>query len=355
MNKAILCLVAVVSFAVLAVRCGSGMSSSQTPTATNMTQATLTIHDNPPMGVTVLSFEMEVTGATLQPNDSMSQPVSMLSEPEDIELEHLQTESALLASKSVPTRTYNSLMVSFANPKMTIQNQTGMTLTLGSQMCADKQVCEFDPKLNQSSVSVQEPTQPFPITLTMNSPVVLKMDFNIDSSIQQSDLSITPTISLMQLPPPTSNGGDQGDEDMEIVGTVTSIGQSTFMIQTGMNGPSYTVATDSNTHFDFGISCSAENFSCLQTGQTVKVDAKMRSDGSLLAFDVKFFQPPNQMSFAGTITSVGSGGTSFQIVLFDEESFGSDEMGSFSMGAPITINLATGATFSIDTCGFMLP
>ena len=355
MNKAILCLVSAVCFAVLVIGCGGGMSSSQTPTATNMTQATLTIHDNPPMGVTVLSFEIEVTGAALQSSDSSKQPVSMLSEPEDIELEHLQTESALLASKSVPTGTYNSLMVSFANPKMTIQNQTGMTLTLGSQICADQQVCEFDPKLNQSSVTVQAPTQPFPITLTMNSPVVLKMDFNIDSSIQQSDLSITPTISLMQLPPPTSNGGDQGDEDMEIVGTVTSIGQSTFMIQTGMNGPSYTIATDNNTKFDFGTSCSAENFSCLQTGQTVKVDAKMRADGSLLALTVKFFQPPNQMSFAGTITSVGSGGSSFQIVLFDEESFGSDEMGSFSMGAPITINLATGATFSIDTGGFMLP
>jgi len=52
---------------------------------------------------------------------------------------------------------------------------------------------------------------------------------------------------------------------------------------------------------------------------------------------------------------VGSGGGSFQIVLFDEESFGNDEMGGFSMGAPITINLATTATFSIDTGGFMLP
>jgi len=356
MNKAILCLVSAVFSVVLAVGCGGGMSSLQAPTATNMTQATLTIHDNPPMGVTVLSFEIEVTGAALEPSsDSSTQPVSILSEPEDIELEHLQTESALLASKSVPTGTYNSLMVSFANPKMTIQNQTGMTLTLGSQICADQQVCEFDPKLNQSSVTVQAPTQPFPIALSMNSPVVLKMDFNIDSSIQQSDLSITPTISLLQLPTPNSSGGDQGDEDMEIVGTVTSIGQNIFMIQTGMNGPSYSIATDNNTKFDFGTSCSAENFSCLQTGQTVKVDAKMQSDGSLLAFDVKFFQPPNQMSFAGTITSVGSGGGSFQIVLFDEESFVSDEMGSFSMGAAITINLAAGATFSIDTGGFMLP
>ena len=354
MNKAISCLVSVVSFAVLAVGCGGGMSSSQAPTATNMTQATLTIHDNPPMGVTVLSFEIEVTGAALQSSDSSKQPVSMLDEPEDIELEHLQTESALLASKNVPTGTYNSLMVSFANPRMTIQNQTGTTLALGSQMCADKQVCEFDPKLNQSSVTVQAPTQPFPITLTMNSPLVLKMDFNIDASIQSTDLSITPTIGLMQLPPPSS-GGDQGDEEMEIIGNITSIDQTghTFKIQTGMNGPSYTIATDNNTQFDFGTSCSAENFTCLQIGQTVKVDAKMQTDGSLIAFDVKFFQPPTQMSFSGTITSVNSGG--FQIVLFDEEDFSSDEMGSFSMGAPLTVSLATGATFSIDTGGFMLP
>ncbi len=36
----------------------------------------------------------------------VKQPVSMPSEPEDIELEHLQTESALLASKSVHTGKY---------------------------------------------------------------------------------------------------------------------------------------------------------------------------------------------------------------------------------------------------------
>jgi hypothetical protein len=321
-----------------------------------MAQVSLTIHDNPPMGVTVLSFELEVTGATLQPSgSSSSQPVSMLSEPQDIEIEHLQTESALLASRSVPTGTYSGLMVTFANPRMTIQNQTGAPLTLGTQTCSDQQVCEFAPKLNQSSVTVQAPTQPFPITLTMNSPVVLKMDFNIDTSIQQSDLSITPMISVVQLPPPNSSGGNQGDEDMELIGKVTSIpSSSTFIIQSGMNGPSFTIATDTNTQFDFGTSCSAENFTCLQKGQTVKVDAKMKPDGSLLAFEVKFFQPPNEMSFAGAITSVDTG--SFKIVLFDEEFFGGGgDMGSFSMGAPVTITLAPQATFSVDTGGFMFP
>ena len=365
MHKVISCLGPILFVAIVLAGCGGSMSSTQTPLGTNMAQVSLTIHDNPPTGVTVLSFEIEVTGAALQRGDSSSsQPVSMLSVPEDIELKHLQTESALLASRSVPTGTYSGLMVSFANPRMTIQNQTGATLTLGTQTCSDQQVCEFDPKLNQSSVTVQAPTTPFPITLAMNSPLVLKMDFNIDTSIQQSDLSITPTISVVQLPPPNSSGGNQGDEDMELIGQVASIDQTmhTFTIQSGMNGPSFTISADSTTQFDFGTSCSAENFSCLQTGQIVKVDAKMKPDGSLLAFEVKFFQPPNQMSFAGTVTSVNTvntvnmGASSFQIVLFDEESFGGgDEMGSFSMGAPLTINLASQATFSIDTSGFMFP
>lgn len=353
MRKAISCLGLILPVVIVLAGCGGGMSSTLTPSGTNMAQVSLTIHDNPPMGVTVLSFEIEVTGATLQPSGSSSQPVSMLSEPQDIELEHLQTESALLASRSVPTGTYSSLMVTFGNPRMTIQNRTGTMLKLGTQTCSDQQVCEFDPKLNQSPVTVQG--SPFPINLTMNSPLVLKMDFNIDTSIQQSDLSITPTISVMQLPPPDSSGGNEGDEDMELIGQVTSIvPPSSFMIQSGMNGPSFTIATDTNTQFDFGTSCSAENFSCLHTGQIVKVDAKMKPDGSLLAFEVKFFQPPNEMSFAGAVTSVDTG--SFKIVLSDEEFFGGGgDMGSFSMGAPVTITLAPMATFSVDTSGFMFP
>src|SRR5467141_5328506 len=218
MRKAISYLGLSLFVAIVLAGCGGGMSSTPTPLGTNMAQVSLTIHDNPPMGVTVLSFEIEVTGAALQPSgSSSSQPVSILSEPQDIEIEHLQTESALLASRSVPTGTYSGLMVTFANPRMTIQNQTGTPLALGTQTCSDQQVCEFNPKLNQSSVTVQAPTQPFPIPLTMNQRVVRKMDFNLDTSIQQSDLSITPTISVMQLPPLNSNGGNQGDEDIELI------------------------------------------------------------------------------------------------------------------------------------------
>ena len=356
MSKATSCSVLLFFFAILLAGCGGGMSSPNQPLSPNMVQASLTIHDNPPAGVTVLSFDIDVTGAQLQPSTSNSsqQPVSMLDEPEDIELEHLQTQSALLASKSVPTGTYSSLMVSFANPHMTIQNQTTASLTLGGQTCMQQQICEFSPKLNQSSVTVQG--SPFPITLTMNSPVVLKMDFNVDASVQSTDLSITPTVSLVQVPT-TNSGGQQDEEDVEVVGSIASIDQThqTFTVQSGMNGPTVTIATDSNTQYDFGTSCSPGSFSCLKTMEIVEVEAKMQATGSLLAFEVKLFQPPNEISFAGTISKVNSGGTSFQIVLFDEEAFGNSEMGSFSMGIPLTINLATPTTFSIDNDGFMLP
>ena len=355
MRKSISCSILLVSFALLLVGCGGGMSSPNQPLSPGMVQASLTIHDNPPMGVTVLSFDIDVTGAELEPSDSSKPPVSMLSESEDIELEHLQTESALLASKSVPAGMYSGLMVSFANPRMTIQNQTLNPLMLGSQSCPTQQICEFDPTLNKSSV-----TMSFPFTLSMNSPVVLKMDFNVDASVQ-SNFSITPTVSVVQVPTMNSSGQPE-EEDVEVVGTIPSDPSgNTFMVQTGMNGPTYTIATDTNTQFDFGTSCSTNNFSCLKKGQIVEVEAKMQPGGSLLAFEVKLFQPPNQISFAGTISSVSPGGTpaapagpSFQIVLFDEEAFGG-EMGSFSMGMPLTINLATSTAFTIDTGGFMLP
>jgi hypothetical protein len=55
-------------------------------------------------------------------------------------------------------------------------------------------------------------------------------------------------------------------------------------------------------------------------GQTVKVDAKMQPDGSLVAVKLKLFQSPKQVSLSGTITSVSSGG-SFKIILFDREWF----------------------------------
>src|SRR6266704_2066577 len=199
MRKAIaLFSLAVFSALMLGACGGNSMMSQNPPGGPALAPASLTIHDNPPTGVTVLSFEITVTGASLQPSDMSKPAVAMVREPEEIELEHLQAESALLANLSVPAGTYNSLSVSFANPEMTILNQSGAPLSLpNGQSCGIGQACEFAPKLNSSMVTVQAPMAPFPISLSANSPLALDLDFNVDASIQAGDLSITPAVTVL--------------------------------------------------------------------------------------------------------------------------------------------------------------
>ena len=337
---------------VMVVGCGGNSVTAQTPSG-QVVPASLTIHDNPPAGVTVLNFEITVSGASLQPSDSSKAAVSMIRGPEEIELEHLQAESALLGNENVPEGTYNGLSVTFANPKMTILNQTTTAMSLGSgQSCAAGQTCEFSPKLNQTMVTVQG-TAPFPITLTANSPVVLDLDFNVDASIQSGDLSITPSISLKQV-----NMTDERErEDLHFVGRVMAIDPTnkTFTLQTGLGGQSQMIATDTKTEFNFENSCASNNFSCLATGQVVKVEAQLPTSGTTpLAQEVELFALGHDLAVVGMVSKVDVAKNQFQLVardVFDE----GGQMQGIPSGVQVTVQIASPATFSINTDGLTLP
>ncbi len=337
---------------------GNSIMSQNPPGGPAMAPASLTIHDNPPAGVTVLSFEITVTGASLQPSDTSKPAVAMVREPEEIELEHLQAESALLANLNVPAGTYNSLSVSFANPEMTILNQSVAALSLpNGQSCGIGQACEFAPKLNQSMVTVQAPTAPFPITLSANSPLALDLDFNVNTSIQAGDLSITPAVSVKQLATPP--GGEM--EGMHFVGRVSAIDATnkTFTLQLGFTGMSMTIATDASTAFNFDGVCAANNFSCLMMGEVVSVLAQLAAPGTTpLAKEVELFAPENELALIGLVSKVDVAQNQFQIVirdLFDEN----NQMSSIPMGFVITVQILPEAnplaTFSIDSDGMTLP
>lgn len=70
----------------LLVACGGSMA--------NGVPMSLTIGDTPPSGVGVLFFEASITGASLQPSDSSKPAVPVLSAPVEVELGHLQTDTA---------------------------------------------------------------------------------------------------------------------------------------------------------------------------------------------------------------------------------------------------------------------
>jgi Domain of unknown function (DUF5666)/Domain of unknown function (DUF4382) len=351
MRKALsfLCSVILLGYTIAACSGGSGsMSMTPTPSA-GMTNVSLSIGDAPPMNVTILRFEMQVTAASLQPADPMQAAVSLLKGPTEVELEHLQTEPAFLANLSVPAGTYNGLSATFSNPQMTILNQSTQTLTVGTQSCAPNEVCNLTPPLNSMSVSVEAPTAPFPITLASKSPLALLLHFDINASVQ-GDLSISPTISLTQVPALPSGEF----EHFHVIGSVNAINSPNFTLQPVFGSQALTIATDGNTTYDFGTSCSMDNFSCIATGQFLKVRVKLMSDGTLLATEVKLFEASGNVTLQGVVISSAASQNQFQVVLefMDDEGH---QFGQVSPGFNLTIQPDAMATFAIDADGVTLP
>jgi Domain of unknown function (DUF5666)/Domain of unknown function (DUF4382) len=335
----------VVLLGITLAACGGNSIPSQSPNPAAVPVSFL-IGDNPPTGVTILRFQIQVTGAALQPADSSQSPVSMLSMPEEVELEHLQTESALLANANVPAGTYNGLSTTFANPQMTIFNQTGQTLTVGSQTCDANQVCTLAPPLNQVSINVQVPTSPFPITLSSSSPLALLLHFDINASVQ-GDLSISPTVSLKELPAPPSGMF----EHFHLIGRITAINSPDFTLQLGFSGLAPVIATDSNTKYDFGNSCTADDFGCLAVGQVVRIDLNLMAGGTLVASRVKLLELTGQPAIEGLVLSVNAPQNQFNMVVMDMQ----QSWGNISFGFPLTVQVASTATFSFDEDSVMVP
>ena len=333
--------------------CGSSTSSTSMTgspgSGASAVPATLSIHDNPPTGVTILRFELQVTAATLQPATAGATPVNMLNRPQEVELEHLQTESALLANTMVPAGTYNGLTATFANPQMTIFNQGSTTLMAGGQSCPAMQICTLTPTLNQMTATIQAPTAPFPVTLSATSPLAFFLHFDVNASVQ-GDLSITPMVTLSQAPLMPQGG----HEHMQLVGIVTAVSSPGFTLLSGFSGQSSNITTDSNTLYDFDGSCAANNFSCIMVGQVLRVKVNPMSGGVLEAVKVKLLELQGHPSVEGTVTSTNAAQNQFQIVVADREDQ-DNHFGQMSMGISVTVQLSSSTTFSIDSDGLTLP
>lgn len=321
----------------------SGKLMSVSPSASSSAM-TLMIKDTPPSGVTILRFEITVTGASLQPTDSGAAAVSLLTAPAKVELERLQTETAFLSTAPAPPGTYASIMVTFANPEMTILNNSGAAITLGNTTCAVNAVCKLEPPLNPASVTTS--TSPFPLTLGANSPMGLLLDFDVNASVQ-NNLSVNPSISFAQ-----ANARENELEDMDdLLGAVASVGSNQFIITDSATGMSFTINVDANTEFKFEESCQANNFSCVMTGQVLKVDATVTATGSLVAREVELEEDQNEEEIEGVVVSVDAANNKFQFVALGHHSHSA----SVGLGSPITVQVQAGARFQVDSDGLNVP
>ena len=315
--------------------CSGGSSVSSGPPGAQAARVSLTLRDAPPTGVTVLSFELTIVSAVLQPGNA-----SLLTNPTQVEVKHLEVESALLNTVNAPPGNYSSIDVTVSNPELTIKNDTGAAL---GPNCANGAICQLSLPLSQSQVTINLSPS---LTLTAGTPIGLQLDLDLANSIPSSLTNITPTFKVSQLP------GVQGTGELEdlddLVGMVTAkdATNNNFTLQPSGSGNPLTIGVDANTRFkDFDeVGCTTADFTCVMTDQMVEVSAKLMAGGTLLATKVSVENEDQHPEELRGILVALSGASQFQMVVLDEQ----PNISNVSVGNAITVNVLPSAKFSVQ-------
>jgi hypothetical protein len=308
---------------------GSATVTVAPPQSGQASSATLLIRDTPPAGVAVLSFSVTVTGAVFEPGD-----VSLVTNPVSVEINRLQVETALLAKHTLPSGTYTGLTVTFANPTLTILNNSGAA----NGSCASGAICKLKPALAVSSVNFTG--QPFPTT---DDGLVLLLDFDLSKSL--SDLgTINPVVTVRQLTQAELNQG--GESVKQVLGKIDSVFENWpppwgyslgYSMVTDVGSITFGDTSPFTQYIDAGErTCSG--FYCLQ-------DKLAEVDLTLLVAKRVTVKSPDQTELEGVIIGI-NGDTQFDIVLLHQV----PSAANLELGDLVRINLQSGATIgAVDT------
>jgi hypothetical protein len=312
-------------------------------------QISLTVHDAAPLGITVLSLQVTVMSAKLEPGN-----VS-LSLPERVELTQLQSDTTVLASTQIPSGTYTSLALDIENPSLTIINNTGGPITpFQGQTCAINAVCQFTPVVTNGTTLTFSTAPVFPLVLATNAETGLELDFDI-ADLVQSDFSLnyfnTGALAVTQLA--SVEGAAELRRLNHVLGTVTQVTMNTFSFTTP-TGIKIAATTDANTSFNFSSVCIADNFSCVKVGQVLEVDISLEGNGTLLAKEVDLEADVNVEEISGLIVMLGSPVTNFQM-LVRQASPAALTASSGVVGTVVTETIGNPTMFRVDNHSFTLP
>jgi hypothetical protein len=330
--------------AVLLAGCGGSYNAPAMgpgPTAQSA-QVSVSLTDAPPAGVTVFTFEVTVTGATLNPGN-----VDLLAGkgPQRIEVKQLETENAFLSTANIAAGNYTSLNLTFSNPELTFRNDTGATLA----GCAPGSVCEIKPSGTLSA------TVNGLFYSTTGSQTGILVDLNLANLITPSlgvDFSTATAVTATQQTKDAE--GDLEDLD-DLNGIVANPSSTQFTLQTTDMG-NITVGIDSNTQFDRFDTCTAANATCVQSGQSVEVDLMLLASGTFLAKKVELRDNAQEAAddeLDGVLSKI-DGPSQFEMVVNNELR----AVANVSVGDPVTVILTTtggGTSFRVDTNGLTVP
>jgi hypothetical protein len=320
--------------------CGGGYSmnsSPSTPGSSQTSAVTLMIVDAPPARVTVLSFEVTVNDAVLNPGN-----VQLVTAPQKIEVKELETESAFLATANAPTGMYQSLTVNLTNPELTIMNQSGAAI--GG--CANNSVCHLEPA---AAGNITFSSAPFPLLLAANTPAALQVDVHLDNLISNAltlDFNGTSAVTIAQLPLP-GQPPDHLDDLDDLLGTVQNVDVTNKKFTVHTLAGDFPIQTDANTEFELE-GCAANNFTCLVTGAVVEVDARVMAGGTFTAKKIELQDNEVEDELQGTIFKVDDA-THFEMVVLGELR----GVNNVSLGNTIVVTV-NNANFQVDADGLTL-
>ncbi|HWC19706.1 MAG TPA: DUF5666 domain-containing protein, partial [Terriglobales bacterium] len=189
--------------------------------------------------------------------------------------------------------TFNNVQIGLSTPRLTLVGPGG----------AIQQLTETTtPSVSLSNSSV---TVPASFTLTAGQMQGLTLDFNVQSSLwldTNGNYVITP---VMKSSTATSTGLSELSMSLVKISAVQA-SSSSMDVQVPATGDSVHMKVDSSTTFDHAVG----QFSGLQPGQMIEVEAKFQSDGSYLAKYINQGPPDPTLRFEGVLLHANQGGSS---------------------------------------------
>jgi hypothetical protein len=308
----------------------------------------ITLHDLPPAGVSMLSFTLPVAGISLTPSSGTSVTVPIT--PTSYEMTLLQTDSRLVGSNlSVPAGKYTSINVTVTASSGVFINTSGATVG----KCANGAVC---PLPSGAATTIQIPLS---LTLTENQHQWVGLDFNIRNAItstngitvdfNQPNVMTATTIVRPGIPP----GSVDTIEDF--IGVVTAASSSSITVQSKITGNSMTATVSSGTEFDLApvsySKCQGTAAACITIGSTVSLDADLSSSGSLTASEIDVLDAVAVDEVEGIIYPTSVAGV-VGLIIQDKVPIKSTTplaSSSATYGTGIFLNGDSGTLYSVDT------
>jgi hypothetical protein len=296
----------------------------------------LAMTDTPPANVTILSAQVTLTGATLNPGN-----ISLLPGATTLELTRLQTDVAYLGTTLVKAGSYTSLTLTFANPALTFENDSGFTFT--GAACSGT-ICTLSPVAANLSTTITLPT----ITVSKTAGAGLLADVSLNALLSASlgaDFKNGTTVSTFT--PAGVGAPPVGAED--VVGQVTLIDMThnTFSFQNAVGV--FSVAVNSFTTFPNipAGACPTSSISCVKIGQILSVDIGIGSDGAAFARTILLEDADaSDAEVEGIVTALNPVSSQFTVVVLSETA--SPATTGLSIGNLATVQYSGTTPFDVD-------